>query len=552
MPVVRVKRWRLEELTGFAPRELEELLFRLKCELEVREDYAYIEVNSDRPDMLIGEGIARAVKGLLGERRGWRLPETARSRVSLRASSVPSRPYVACAVIKNVDIDSEDFLEELIQFQEKLHDGLGRRRRKAAIGLHDLSKLPSESVEYTLVSLGSRFKPLGGSGELTVEEVLESTEKGRAYGGIALYGGAHPALVSGGEIIAIPPVLNSEVTRVEVGTRHLFVDVTGTDERLVETILDIIASTLSERRGAVVELVEVKRGESSRVYPVFRSKRLTVASSFFTQTLGVELSPGEVVDGLERMLHNASASGEEVVVDVAPFRVDVLKPVDLAEDLAISLGYDRIAEGSRSHRVYTVGSLLEETRLARRVRELMVGYGFVEVSRLMLTSPRLLEALKVAEVALRVSNPVQLEYSVLRPTLAASLLDVLREEQHKEKPLKLFELGPVASRLKRPAEEDIRLGAAILDYSVGYEDIQAVVYSLLRLLGVSFTTEPSRIPFLIEGRQALLRAGGTAIGWLGEVRPDILEATGIEYPTAIAEISLDALLETLRRALSTP
>lgn len=548
MPVIRLKKWRLESLTGASWSELEETLFRLKCELEDREDYAQIEVNSDRPDMLIGEGIARAIHGLMGKRKGWKLPDVVESSVRLKSESVPSRPYIACAVIRNVNVDSEDFLEELIQFQEKLHDGLGRRRRKAAIGLHDLDKLPSREVVYTMASIDSRFKPLGSREESTIASVLAESDKGREYGGIALYEKMHPALISGGEIIAIPPVLNSDITRVEVGTRHLFIDVTGTDERVVSMILDIIASTLAERRGAIVEYVSVSRwnGVSAR-YPVFNSRSLRIPSDYFEKTLGVKLETGDVVEHLERMLHNVSVSDNLLNVSVAPFRVDVMGWVDLAEDVAISIGYDKIAEGSRESRLKTRGSLLEETRLSRKIRELLLGLGFTEVMRLTLTSPSLLALLGVENEAIRVSNPVQHEYSMLKPVLAASILEVMRESQHREKPIKIFELGLAASRTASgEVFEDSRLGLGLLDYSVGYEDIQAVIYALLRLLGLKFTVESSSIPFFIKGRQAFIKANGVVLGWMGEIHPRILEALGIEYPVALSEISLKALTRRLQ------
>ncbi|MEM1847233.1 MAG: phenylalanine--tRNA ligase subunit beta [Acidilobaceae archaeon] len=547
MPVIRVKTWRLEELTELKLRELEEALFRLKCELEVSGDYAQIEVNSDRPDMLIGEGIARAVNGLLGKRRGWRLPKTFRSSVSVSVNEVSSRPYIACAVVRNVNVDSEDFLEELIQFQEKLHDGLGRRRKKVAIGLHDLNKLPSKHIEYVLVDLKTKFRPLGSSEETTIGEVLNETEKGRAYGNIALHKGRHPALIAGDHVIAIPPVLNSDITKVEVGTKDLFIDVTGTDEKTVLTVLDILVSTLAERRGAQVEMVEVEFGEAKKVCPIFSSIRMSTTKDFFTKSIGIELSVDEIADHLERMLHNVSVYENFIEVSVAPFRIDVMKPIDLAEDLAISIGYEKISEGKRDVRIYTVGTLSEATKLAKKLRELAIGFGFVEVARLTLTSPHMVSALEVADEVIHVSNPVQLEYSVLRPTLAITLLEVFREEQHKEKPLKVFEIGPAISRSSGSVREDFRFALGILDYSVGYEDVQAVVYSLIRILGLNFYVEPSRLSFLIKGRQASIMCNGLELGWMGEVRPEVLETLGLEYPIALAELSLRSLLKALKR-----
>jgi hypothetical protein len=65
---------RLVEASGLDLDVLKEALFRLKCETEELEDAIEIEVNPDRPDMFSVEGIARAVRGLMGLEMGWSLP----------------------------------------------------------------------------------------------------------------------------------------------------------------------------------------------------------------------------------------------------------------------------------------------------------------------------------------------------------------------------------------------------------------------------------------------------------------------------------------------
>ena len=162
MPVIKIRPERLNKLLpGMSMEEIEEALFKLKGEVEIGEDgYIYVELNPDRPDMYIGEGIVRAVKGLLGVERGYTPPRVRQAGVEVVADRVVSRPFISVAVVYNVGID-EEFMEELIQFQEKLHDTIGRRRRKMAIGLHDLDKIPSSRIMYKeLPVTQARFKPL--------------------------------------------------------------------------------------------------------------------------------------------------------------------------------------------------------------------------------------------------------------------------------------------------------------------------------------------------------------------------------------------------------
>jgi len=219
--------------------------------------------------------------------------------------------------------------------------------------------------------------------------------------------------------------------------------------------------------------------------------------------------------------------------------------VDLAEDAAIALGYENI--GWDKPTVREPGRLLWETALSRVLRDLAVGLGFTEVLQLTLTSPTLLDALGY-DSRVEVLNPVQREYSVLRPSIIPSLLSVLAQNQHKRKPVKVFEIGSVVEP-GEPPRDRLAMGLAILDREVGYEDVQAAVYAILRILGVDFQVREAEAPALIKGRTAEVVVEGRRAGLMGEVEPRALEALGLEYPVAVAELDLEVLAEWSSRTI---
>ncbi|MCE4627743.1 MAG: phenylalanine--tRNA ligase subunit beta [Desulfurococcales archaeon] len=542
MPVLRFPVEMLLKATGMSSvEEIRDALFRLKCETDILDTGEIeVEVNPDRPDMYSLEGIARAVRGITRLERSWQQPETRPSGLKLIVDNVPSRPYVVAAVVWNVNISGEDDLRQLIQFQEKLHDTIGRRRRKAAIGFHDLDKLPSRIIKYTSMPVETtKFVPLGSAEPISAARVLEETEQGRIYGRISLRGGEHPFLVAGSEIIAMPPVINSEITRLGPRTRNLFIDVTGTDFNTVKKVLDIIVSNLSER-GAIIGTVEVDAPYMKGETPLLEWKRVEISQDSISRILGYEVTPSEAARLLEYMRHRASEiRGHRLVVDVPPFRADVIGEIDLVEDIAMAVGYDSL--GPLYERPVMRGSLLDSTLLSRAVRRLSIGLGFTEVASLTLTSPRLLEALGISGV--RVENPVQLEYSVLRPSLAPGLIAVARENQHAEKPVKVFEIGSVVTEESGTIREEERLGMMLMDSEVSIEMLQAPLYAALRALGAQpLARAGCALPYMIEGRCASLYLGGEYLGYVGEVSPEVLERLGIEYPVALAEVRLGVLL----------
>ena len=347
-------------------------------------------------------------------------------------------------------------------------------------------------------------------------------------------------MYSGDTIIAAPPVVNSDVTRVEPGTRSLFIDVTGTNPKVVAQTLDIIVTALGEREGAYIGKVRLEGNTPWSETPLLTEKRITVNLEDATKWLGVRLTSDEAAKLLESMRFKVERARDgELEVLVPPFRVDVMGPVDLYEDMAMAIGYDKIVSGWPGKR--HGGEILWEHRVARAVRELAVGLSFTEVMQLMLTSPHYVESAGFKPVAVEVLNPVQVEYSVLRPSILVTLLQAAAFNQHRRKPIKLFEVGHVVYLEEGEPRDELRAGFIVLDEEASFEDVQAPVYSILEILGVRFKAEPGRHPMLMEGRTSTLKIEGEVLGWIGEVRPEVLEAYGLEYPVAASEISLEVL-----------
>ncbi len=546
MPVLRFKPGRVEEALRLPLREALAIAERLKIEVgQASEGYVEFEIEVDRPDMYSLEGIARQVDGLLERRVGLAEYTIVDSGFKLRVEHVSSRPYIAAAVIWDVNVD-EDYLEELIQFQEKLHLSHCRNRERAAIGLHDLDKVPSRQLIYREAGLDEiRFKPLGGEREMSIREVLSETEQGRKYGSISLNEGRHPVLLSGDDVISLPPVINSELTRIEPGTKHILVDVTGTDKRLVLDILSIIAANLAERSSSrCIGVVEVEAPWGRFREPTLKPWKMSIEPSYVSGLLGAELAAEEVAAHLRRMRFGAQPREAIVDVLVPRYRVDILHPADLAEEVALSIGIGNLEPKKPS--LMLRGRLLGRRPWERQARIILVGLGFVEVIGYSLVECQ--EHSRLSGVPLnqlvKIQNPVGPESACLRASLLPQLLRLAARNQHRI-PVRAFELGE-ALRATGEGETGVRqenkLAIIMVNNKVGYEDIQAVVYTLIRLLGDEVVRiESMTHPSMIEGRTAALETRMGIRALLGEVKPEVLEKLGIEYPVAAAELDYTGL-----------
>jgi len=552
MPTVTIS---LSDLVGLLGRELsleelESLLFLHKCLVErVEGGELSIEVNADRPDMLSAEGIARALKLFMGLERP-REYEAAEGDVVVRVdpSVLKVRPFILCALIRDVKL-SDEAVRQLMLLQEKLHSTYCRNRAKASIGLHDMDAVGRELVYAALPPREIRFTPLGEVEEMSGDEVLERVEKGREYAFLLKGFDRYPILRdSEGRVLSMPPIINSSLTKVTPSTRNLFIDVTGVDFETVSRALNVVALNAAER-GGFLEKVKVAYPDRLLASPLLDTSSIRLELSLINGLLGLNLSAKEVVASLERMGYVATASEEVVEAQPPPYRCDILHPVDVVEDVAIGYGYDKITP-IRPPRTQ-MGSLLSVTKLAKRVRDIMVGLGFQEVVSYTLTSPEVLSRDMLLERvdAVTLENPISHEYSCLRTWLIPILLSFLSHNKHVELPQKIFECGdvvlldPLSSTSTRVEK---RLAAAICDRKVGYEDVQANLYALLHNLGLqAWSIKPLNHPSFIEGRVASLVVEDVEVAMLGEIHPAVLARFEIQNPTACFELSLTKLLELM-------
>src|SRR2546426_3244287 len=189
---------------------------------------------------------------------------------------------------------------------------------------------------------------------------------------------------------SFPPIINSrDVGEVQVGDADLFIEVTGTDLRMVMLAVNILAANLHDR-GALIEPVEVvylsktSYGRTVRMPQAF-SKPCAIKLSDINTALGDALSPKDVRASLASYGYAVTGSGSRLLVSLPPYRNDLMHPVDVVEDVAISPGYNAV--GPIMPATFTVGGLSRIEQLSDKVREVMLGFGSPEIGSNTLGAP---------------------------------------------------------------------------------------------------------------------------------------------------------------------
>lgn len=548
MPVVRIFLERLNELVGEEIKlsELEDVVFSLKGEIENFDEQHKtidIEFTMDRPDLLISEGIARAIKGLREIETGFPKLRIGNSSFELMIQSVPTRPFIAIGIIKNYELD-EKALTELIQFQEKIHLTVGRKRKKVAIGIHDLDKIPHEKIEYKLVSVNQEMNPLGIDSKWSVKEVLQRTPQGLQYGSYSLIGDFHPAIISGDEIISLPPVINSNITRLDIGTKNLFIDVTGTDEFAVLKTLDLLMSILTERKEAFIELCQINRNQNKYFTPGLTPTYIETTREEINKTLGLELSSEEIIKLGEKMRWDVISDGFTVRAGAPEYRLDILHPIDFIEDIAMAYGYSNFPLKSKP--VTTIPREEPYNLFKKVVKKILLGLGFTQISNFTMISEDTVRIIPEKNVSsIRIINPISNEMSHIRPSLIPSLLLTIKDSQKTGLPIRIFEIGYFGfiENQSNKLVSGEKIGLAFVDYRVGYEDIQAAVESLLSMLDIAHTYHRYEANLFIKGRSSVVKHKDSVLGFVGEIYPQILIDNQIKHHVAVAEFYLDKLFE---------
>lgn len=491
------------------------------------------DINPNRPDWLSIEGIARSFRGVLGLERGLPRYEVSPGPVAFHVdpSVLNVRPFAVGGVIRGVEF-TERLLKSLIDLQENLHLTHGRRRRKVAIGIHDLDKVRPPFSYRAVPPTSVRIVPLGRAESMDLQEILDRHEKGIEFRNILAGKTAYPIIVDAdGQVLSFPPIINGIVTQLSSETRNLFLDVTGTDEEAVTIALNIVSMALAER-GAQIESVELLTPSGARRSPDLTPRNYTLDVAATNELLGMQLTVEEIADCLRRMRYDAEPQGGRVQVKAPRFRSDLLHPFDLMEDVAIGYGYDRIP--TVLPRRHTVGHSTRLADFADALRALMIGHGYHEIMSLTVAPP---EEPWESPPRVTILNPVAVEQSKMRASLLPNVLGILALNKHRDLPQRVFEIGDAVRE-----DKNVRLLAgASIHAKAGFTEMKSLVQGLLRDVGKSLDVEPREDPNFIDGRCASVRVGESPVGFFGEVHPRVVTGFGLGHPVIAFELDVAAL-----------
>ncbi|MFZ1970639.1 MAG: phenylalanine--tRNA ligase subunit beta [Candidatus Nanoarchaeia archaeon] len=543
MAIVTLNKKQFEKEIGKFDDKMEEKIALFGTPIDkVTNEELQIEIFPNRPDLLSYHGFKRAFLAFLEKKTGLVQYKINKSnyKVIVDPSLKDIRPYTTCVVIKDIKLDSEK-IKELIEIQEKLHLTLGRKRRKLAMGIYPLEKIKFPITFKALEPDKIKFIPLESDKEMSGLEILQKHPTGKEYASLLSGKAKFPIFIdSEDKILSMPPIINSKTTgRVTEKTKDIFVECSGFDPNILEKCLNILVAALADMGGEIYE-VEVSYGKDKKIFPNFETEKRPISIENVNKLLGLDLKENDVKKLLEKMGYNSNKN----IVEIPPWRIDILHEVDLIEDVAIAYGYEKLIP--EIPEISTIGQEDPKEVIKRKISEILTGLDMQEISNYHLTTLKdQFEKMGINEKSkyIPVENS-KTDYNILRENLTHYSLKTFSENIKNDFPQRIFEVGKIFKYGENIKEEN---SLSIATSPNNFTEIKQILNYLSKMLDLKISfREPKEFPnYFIEGRVAEIILEDEKIGFAGEIHPKILKNWKIRMPVALSEINLDKIIKKL-------
>ncbi len=282
------------------------------------------------------------------------------------------------------------------------------------------------------------------------------------------------------------------------------------------------------------------------------SKSIKITSQDVESLLGHKVSLAQIKTILVNLEFKISSSKNVLMVTPPSFRGDVKETVDLIEEVARIIGFDRLPTSLPHIKAKNVTISDRPIKLKKLIRQILLASGLNEAVTLSMLSAKDIEKCMYQDVkALRVYNPLTTEQEFKRPSLLPSLLNVtLTNFNRGQRDLKIFEIG---KRYSKNGEKEtlaiIMTGRRSEDWRISRKenveifDLKGVLENVCRSLNVNVEIKPNQSHILEESCSSSVFFKGKEIGFLGKVNKQILTNWEIKNQDVyFASIHLEEIL----------
>jgi phenylalanyl-tRNA synthetase beta chain len=414
----------------------------------------------------------------------------------------------------------------------------------------DLAKLAGAEVRVRRARKGEIITTLDGVERKLEDDMLVIADRDRAQAVAGVMGGAHSEVSASTKAIVFESAyFKPSSVRTTSKRLGLKTEASARFERGAD-----VNGALAAMQRAIALMDFIGAGKVSGPivdrYPAPRhATELHLRRARLASLLGVAVPDADVVRILRGLGLDVTPAGDGWDVLAPTYRVDLLREVDLIEEVGRHYGFDRLDTFPVLTRPAPAPDpRVVRDRLLRRVLTAAglseaVTFGFVEAK-----AAALFDGGPAGAVA--IANPLSGKFDTLRPLLVPGLVDaVAHNRRHGRRDVGLFEIGTRFTARGETRGVAIAWTGAVAAHWAGgtrevdFFDVKGVIERVGEALGVPVQFETATRPYLVAGQTAALAANGAPLGFAGQLMPAIADTRGAPRQDAIfvAEVDLDAM-----------
>ena len=230
---------------------------------------------------------------------------------------------------------------------------------------------------------------------------------------------------------------------------------------------------------------------------------------------------------------------------------DVERYPDVAEEVIRMYGYDHVTDTFLSAAQVTMGGYNEEQKGELALKNTLCTMGIYECMHYSFFSPADLDLLKLPadakeRNAIEIINPINQDLSLMRTTLAASMLNAIsRNEKQGTLEGRLFEVAsiniPESLPLTSYPDERKVLCVGTFGNNESFFTMKGIANTIAESMDIEFTYEPVQKSFLHPYQAVKVLCEGTEIGYFGKAAYDIQNELSMRTSSYIMELDLKEL-----------
>lgn len=525
-----------------------------------------IAITANRPDCQSIYGIAREVAAVLGK-------ECKPLDLSYTETEVTKTPF-------SVSVEAQDicprYVAHYVYDVEIKESPAWMRRRLALVGCDSISNVV-DITNYVLKELGQPMHAFdyaylegdqinvrrAGDGEKIV--TLDNKEFALDNSNLVICDGVKPVALAG-----IMGGLNSEIldTTKEVmfESAKFARDNIRKSSRALGQASDSSArfakgvdeyTTVMAMKRALHLIEELGCGKVSGTHVDVNTgnsvepQEMKVSVARVNGVLGIEVPNEDIVRILTNLQMNPVINGDELTIQVPAFREDMDSYPDVAEEVIRMYGYEHVTPTFMPTAEVTLGGLNLTQKTELKIKRALCAAGAYEGIHYSFFSPADFDLLRLPadakeRNAISLINPITVDLSLMRTTLAPQMLHAIsRNQKRGNLEGRIFELGnifiPKSLPLTEYPDERATLCVGVFGEQESFFTLKGLAETVADTLCLSFDYEPATKTYLHPYQTAKISCQGVEVGYLGKVAYEVASELDMRTAAYVMEIDLAAL-----------